>query len=115
MTLAEYSYRLYRNTAVHHAYNEFFLPSKKTVQTLINVKQVGMDAYKKGNEAEAFKHLNQGLKGNLLGGEEKIALASLFLRKKRHRKSQRRFYKVFLTPCLTAEKVLSLKGLAYSQ
>ena len=93
-------------------YNEFFIPSKKTVQTLINVKQLGMDAYKKGNEAEAFKHLSQGSKKNLLGGEEKVALASLFLQKRDTEKTNE-ILKSLPHSLFNTEKVHSLKGLAY--
>lgn len=64
------------------AYREVFVPSQKKVETLVNVRGVGMKAYKDGNELEALKHLSEGWKRNLLSDEEKVALASLLLQKK---------------------------------
>lgn len=69
------------------AYREIFVPSQKKVETLVNVREIGMKAYREGNELEAFKHLNTGWKKNLLSDKEKVALASLLLKKRKAEKA----------------------------
>ena len=97
---------------IYIAYNEFFLPSQKTEQTLVNIKKVGMTAYKSGNETEAFKYLSQGLRENLLEGEEKVALASLLVQRRETEKASE-ILNTLPHSLFNTVKVLSLKGLTH--
>ena len=97
---------------VYIVYREVFVPSQKKVETLVNVRQSGMKAYREGNKSEALKHLNEGLKENLLSDEEKVALASLLLQKKETEKVSEIISR--LSPSQFKNvKVLNLQGLLY--
>ena len=93
------------------AYNEFLIPSQKKVESL-NSTQIGMEAYKKGNEEKAFEYLSKGLKENVLKGEEIVALSSLLLKKNKVEQANETL-QTLPSSLFNSVKVLSLKGLAH--
>lgn len=93
-------------------YKEVFVPSQKKAETLVNVRQSGMKAYRDGNKSEALKHLSEGWKENLLSDEEKVALASLLLQKKEIEKVSE-IISSLSSSHFNSIKVLNLQGLLH--